>query len=159
MVPNIPEGWEELFRPMTPAEQLRLADERRFMEQEVYAGLKNLNTGFDSPSIHHFSPTEFGIVIDRCERLQVHVNGIEVFTDDGGFIECVFAMDDGSPDRSYDWARRLVQRYQGTRDITLTATFSVPDLALASRLPTSDLGPIGGRRSEELRTEGEVGAE
>ena len=158
--PNIPEGWEELFRPMTPAEQLRLAEEHRFMEQVVYAGLKNLNTGFDAAGIFHFSPADFGKVIDRCEHLHVHPNGIEVFTTDGGFIECVFAIDDGSPADGFDWTRRLVQRYQDIPDITLSATFNVPHSALASSVPTSDLEhSVDGDSPEQPSIEEEIGIE
>jgi hypothetical protein len=90
------EGWGALFRPMTDSERLKFEAEHRFIEEVVYAGLENINTGFDAVGVFHFSPTDFGKVIDRCELLQVHPNGIEVFTTDGGFIECVFAMDDGS---------------------------------------------------------------
>lgn len=72
--PNIPEGWEELFRPMTPAERLKSVKDHQFMEQVIFVGLDNINTGIDSPSIHHFSPADFGKVIDRCEHLHVHPN-------------------------------------------------------------------------------------
>src|SRR5665213_1245875 len=131
------DGCDELFRQMTPAESLRFEEENRFLEEVVYVGLKNINTGFDSVGVVHFSPTDFGKVIDRCEYLDVHPNGIEVFTTDGGFIDCVFAMDDGSPVEDFEWARRLVQKYQGTPDISMSASFSVPDSLLASSAPSS----------------------
>jgi hypothetical protein len=135
------DGCDELFRLMTPEESLRFEEENRFLKEVVYAGLENINTGFDAVGIFHFSPADFGEVIDRCEHLNVHPNGIEVFTTDGGFIECVFAMDDGSPDESFDWARRLVQKYREVPDITMSATFSVPDSALKSRgVPPAESG-------------------
>jgi hypothetical protein len=31
-----------------------------------------------------------------------------------------------SPEDGYEWARRLVRRYQGKPDITICATFGVP---------------------------------
>ena len=158
--PNIPEGWEELFRTRTPAEQLRLEEKHRFMEEVVYAGLENINTGFDAAGIFHFSPADFGKVIDRCEHLHVHPNGIEVFSTDGGFIDCVFAMDDGSPDESFDWTRRLVKKYQEVPDITMSATFNIPDSALASSVPTSDMGhSVDGDSPELPSIEGEIGTE
>jgi hypothetical protein len=135
---KVPEGWEELFRPMTPAENQRFEEEHLFMEEVVYVGLENINTGFDALGIFHFTPADFGSVIDRCEHLHVHPNGIEVFTTDGGFIECVFAMDDGSPEDGYDWARRLVQKYQDTPEISMSATFNVPDSVLKSSGPSAD---------------------
>jgi len=127
---NIPEGWVEPFRPRTPEERMKFEAEHRFMEEVVYAGLENINSGFDAVGIFHFSPADFGKVIDRCEHLHVHPNGIEVFTTDGGCIEVVFAMDDGSPEDGFDWARRLVQRYKDTPEISMSATFNVPDSLL-----------------------------
>ena len=135
---NIPEGWEPLFRPRTEAENRKFEEEHRFMEEVVYAGLENINTGFDARGIFHFSPTDFGKVIDRCELLKVHPNGIEVFATDGGFIECVLAMDDGSPVDDFEWARRLVKRYISIPHITMSASFSVPDSVLKSSGPSTD---------------------
>ena len=149
---NVPQGWEALFRPRTPAEELKFEEEHRFLEEVVYAGLENINTGFDAAGIFHFSPADFGEVIDRCEHLHVHPNGIEVFTTDGGFIDCVFAMDDGSPDESFDWARRLAQKYLEVPDITMSATFNVPDSALASSGPSAD-PPQVATNSEEPHAE------
>jgi hypothetical protein len=136
---DTPDGWDELFRPMTPEESIKFEAKHQFMGQVVYAGLKNLNTGFDAEGIQHFSPTDFGEVINRCEPLHVIPMGIEVFTTDGGFIECVFALDDGSSDEDCEWARRLVQRYKEVQDITMTASFRVPDSLLVPSRPTSNL--------------------
>jgi hypothetical protein len=124
---NAMDGWDDLFRPMTPEERMKFEAEHRFMDQVIFVGLKNLNTGFDAQGIHHFSPADFGEVINRCEPLHIIPIGIEVFTTDGGFIEVVFALDDGSPEEDSDWARRLVQRYKEFADITMSATFRVPD--------------------------------
>src|ERR1019366_3773760 len=40
------DGCDELFRRMTPAESLRFEEENRFLEEVVYVGLENINTGF-----------------------------------------------------------------------------------------------------------------
>jgi hypothetical protein len=47
-------------------------------------------------------------VIDRCERMHIQINGIEVFVNNIEFITCVIAPDDG-----YGWARHLVEEYRG----------------------------------------------
>jgi hypothetical protein len=104
-----------------PGSQLNLEEDHRFLRELVFAGLKDLNTGFDSPLIGHFSPTDFLVVIDRCELLHVRVIGIEVFASGRDFLEAEI-----SPEYGYDWARRLVQRYQGRSDVTICATFGVP---------------------------------
>jgi hypothetical protein len=66
----------------TPESKLRFEKEDRFLREVIYAGLTDLNTGFDSPLIGHFSPEDFLVVIDRCEALNVRVIGIEVHTID-----------------------------------------------------------------------------
>ena len=103
------------------------------MREVIYAGLTDLNTGFDSPLIGHFSPEDFLIVIDRCERLSVRIIGIEVSTTDVeppwkfGLVDIEI-----SPEPGYDWARRLVRKYMEKSDITISATFGVPDALLKS---------------------------
>jgi hypothetical protein len=103
-----------------PESQLKFDEDHRFLREVVYAGLEDLNTGFDSPLIGHFSTADFLVVIDRCDLLHVRVIGIEVFASGGDFLEVEISPEDG-----YDWARRLVQRYQGRSDVTICATFSV----------------------------------
>src|ERR1700682_2837515 len=91
-----------------PGRRLKFEADHRFMEEVVYAGLKNLNTGFDSPLISHFSPDEFGTVIDRCEPLNVSVIGIEVFEVISGTAELLEV--EISPEEGFEWTRRLVQK-------------------------------------------------
>jgi hypothetical protein len=100
-----------------PGSQLKLEEDHRFLRELVFAGFKDLNTGFDSPLIGHFSPEDFLVVIDRCERLHVHVIGIEIFASRRDFLEVEISPQDG-----YEWARRLVQKYQGRSDVTICAT-------------------------------------
>jgi hypothetical protein len=66
------------------------------------------------------SPEDFLVVIDRCEPLHVRVVGIEVFASGRDLLDVKISPEDG-----YDWARRLVQRYQGRSDVTICATFGV----------------------------------
>lgn len=70
-----------------PESQLKFDEDHRFLREVVYAGFKDLNTGFDSSLIGHFSPEDFLVVIDRCEPLHVRVIGIEVFASGGDFLE------------------------------------------------------------------------
>ena len=130
-----PDEFEQMFAEMnTPEAKLKFEQSHRFLREVIYAGLTNLNTGFDSESISHFSPQDFLTVIDRCESLNVSLNGIEVFTTDveppatAGFLEVEISPEDGG----YDWARRLVREYMGISDITVCATFNVPDALLKS---------------------------
>jgi hypothetical protein len=114
-----------LLLQMDSKSRMKFEDDHRFMQEVVYADLKNLNTGFDSPSIYHFSPADFGKVIDRCEHSHVRIIGIEVFSANVDFLEIAISPEDG-----FEWTRRLVQTCQGTSNVTISATFDVPDSAL-----------------------------
>jgi hypothetical protein len=133
-----PTDWfEQMLAEMeTPEWELSFKQSRRFLRQVIYAGLKDLNTGFDSPLARHSSPEDFLIVIDRCGSLGVDVIGVEVFTTD---VEPPYKarLEDIeiSPVPGYDWARRLVRKYMETPAITIYATFRVPD-ALLESIPT-----------------------
>jgi len=124
-----PDEFERMFAELNTSEsKLKSEQERQFKREVLYAGLKDLNTGFDSPLIGHFSPEDFLIVIHRCESLKVRIIGIEVFTTDVeppwkvGLLEVEISPEDG-----YDWPRRLVREYQGRSDITICGSFDVSD--------------------------------
>jgi hypothetical protein len=126
----------------SPESKLKFEQSRRFLRRVIYAGLKDLNTGFDSPLICHFSLEDFLIVIDRCESLGVEVIGVEVFTTDVAPPYKAGLEDiEISPVPGYDWARRLVRKYMETPAITICATFRVPDALLKSN-PKQDTEPI-----------------
>jgi hypothetical protein len=142
--------WADWFERMfaewdTPESKLKFEQENQFEREVLYAGLTNLNTGFDSPLVEHFSPEEFLIVIDRCDSLGVEVIGVEVFTTDveppykAGLEEIEI-----SPVPGYDWARRLVRKYMEKSDITVSATFRVPDAVLKPKTNQEE-----GRPNEE----------
>jgi hypothetical protein len=128
------DSFDQMFAEWdTPESKPKFEQENRFEREVIYAGLTDLNTGFDSDLIGHFSPEDFLIVIDRCESLNVEIIGIEVFTTDveppwkAGLVDIEI-----SPVPGYDWARRLVREYMEKSDITICVTFDVPDALLKS---------------------------
>jgi hypothetical protein len=129
------DDFERMFAEMnTPEWKLRFEKKHRFLREVIYAGLTNLNTGFDAPLVEHFSPEEFLIVIDRCESLCVDVIGVEVVTTTDVEPPYRAGLQDIeiSPEPGYDWARRLVRKYMETPAITICATFDVPEALLKS---------------------------
>lgn len=94
---------------VSPVSRLTSDVDHRFLREVVYSELADLNTGFDSPLIGHFSPADFLIVIDRCEFSHVRIIGIEVFSTD---VEPPWKAElleiEISPEVGYEWARRLV---------------------------------------------------
>jgi hypothetical protein len=129
------DDFERMFAEMnTPEAKLKFEQAYQFKREVLYAGLKDLNTGIDSPLICHFSPEDFLIVIDRCESLGVEVIGVEVVTTTDVEPPYKAGLEDIeiSPEPGYDWARRLVRKYMETPAITICATFNVPDALLNS---------------------------
>ena len=121
--------FEQMFAEWnTPESKQRFEEDERFLRDVVYAGLTDLNDGFDSPLIGHFSPRDFLTLIARCESLHVRIIGIEIFKiiDVGPPSKVMFLTVETSPEQGYKWARRLVQKYLRQRRITVSATFEVP---------------------------------
>lgn len=132
--PQSPDDFERMVAEWDTLEsKLKSENENRFLREMIYAGLTDLNTGFDSALIGHLSPEDFLTVIDRCESLYVRIIGVEVFTTDVesawkvGLLEVEISPEDG-----YDWSRRLVREYQNRPEITICASFDVPDAVLKS---------------------------
>jgi hypothetical protein len=103
--------------------RLKFEEDHLFMRESVFTGLVNLNTGFDSPPIYHFSPINFGTVIDRCEHWHVGIVGIEVFEVTASTAELLEI--EISPEDGYEWTRRLVRRYDEMSSVTMSATFHI----------------------------------
>jgi hypothetical protein len=101
----------------------RMERDRLYLQQWVLIGLKDLNTGFDSPLIRHFSAEDFFTVIDRCERLNVQIIGIEVFSPNIELLGIEI-----SPEPGFGWARRFVEGFREQVGATFSATYEVTDL-------------------------------
>ncbi len=52
-------------------------DKNTYLDKYIFAGLTNLNDGFDAGSIKYFSQNDFEIVIDRVEANGLGIYGIE----------------------------------------------------------------------------------
>jgi hypothetical protein len=101
-----------------------LERDRLYLQKWVFIGLKDLNTGFDSPLIRHFSAEDFFTVIDRCERLNVEIIGMEVFSPNFELLGIEI-----SPEPGFGWARRFVGGFREELGATFSATYKVTDLA------------------------------
>ena len=95
-------------------------DTNTFLRKHVFVGLTDLNTGFDSSLIPHFSPEDFGKVTDRCECLNIQIYGIEIFANKIEFLGCVI-----SPEEGFGWVRRLVEEYRGRPGIAFCASYGL----------------------------------
>jgi hypothetical protein len=123
---------EMLAQLEDPEYQARMTADRLFLESRVFQGLNSLSPAFDSPLCAHFHSADFLEVIARCTALGIRINGLEVFTPEGGFLTCEFGEGDGN-----SWCIALVKSYDEKRDdLHYCASYSVPD-SLMGRLPYS----------------------
>ena len=54
-------------------------DQEKFLEQHIFAGLKNLNDDFGRDGIQFFSEADFGIVLQRAEYFGLSIYSIETW--------------------------------------------------------------------------------
>jgi hypothetical protein len=101
-------------------------DKDSILDEKVFYGLTNLNTGFDVQTIKYFSESDFEIVLQRVKRLGLGVTGIEPFKD-GKFygVEVYEEFTDDSTDPN--WYMDSFKRFRKTGEtLQYSATYYVP---------------------------------
>lgn len=112
--------WED------PATEVRLCAERLFLRNYVFQGLIDLKPAFDSPQIAHFRAADFLRVVDRCTLLGVRIIGVEICGPEGEDVDIEIPEEESNA-----WCVSLVQKYQDRIDLSLCATYEVPDSVLS----------------------------
>jgi hypothetical protein len=103
----------------------RLSAEESFLRKCVFRGLNDLKPAWDSLVIAHFDAGDFIRVVDRCTVLGVGIIGIEIFTTEGQVLDIEIPEAD-----SNSWCASFVQKYQERIDLSICATYEVPDRVL-----------------------------
>jgi hypothetical protein len=103
----------------------RLSAEESFLRKFVFRGLNDLKPAWDSLVIAHFDAGDFIRVVDRCTVLGVRIIGIEIFTTEGQVLDIEIPEAD-----SNSWCVSFVQKYQERIDLSICATYEVPDRVL-----------------------------
>jgi hypothetical protein len=68
-------------------------DKEMFLDTYIFSGLTDLNDGFDAEGIRYFSQEDFAVVLERVERYEIAIYGIEPWKD-GSYYDCkVFELD------------------------------------------------------------------
>ena len=103
----------------------RLCAQESFLQEFVFRGLNDLKPVWDPPEIAHFNAHDPIRVIDRCNVLGVRIIGIEIFTMEGQVLDIEIPEAD-----SNSWCVSFVQKYQERIDLSICATYEVPDRVL-----------------------------
>lgn len=113
----------------------RLREE--YLEEHIFCGLTNLNTGFDVQTIKYFSKADFEMVLDRCEAAGIGIYGIEPWID-GEFYDVWTCEEFSSDPADPEWYRMAFDDF-ATRgvDLQYAASYYVPArlLNLPKELP------------------------
>ena len=96
-----------------------------FLVKNVYHGLKDLNTGFDSSYIKYFSQSDFEIILDRIEELGITLSGLEPWLN-GDYYD-VQIRENHIEEFGDKWYRQFFEKYKLERkDLQYSASYYVP---------------------------------
>lgn len=79
-----------------------------FLNRNVFFGLKNQNSGFDSVSIKYFLEDDFKIVLGRVEGLNIGIYGIEQWFDEE-FYDVIVVEDFGNAPYDSNWYKNAFE--------------------------------------------------
>jgi hypothetical protein len=100
---------------------------REFLEQYIFAGLQNLNDGFDSEVIWYFSEAEFATVLDRVEKFGLGIMGIEPWLD-GEYYSVLVAEDFKAHPEDARWYRKAFQQFRKKgKPLQYAASYAIPE--------------------------------
>lgn len=101
--------------------------ELKYLDKNIFVGLKNLNTGFDSPTIAYFSEADFEKVLDRVEKHGLGIHGIEPWQN-GQFFGVVVHEESGMDPTNPKWYRDAFKYFKDMEeDLQYSATYVIPN--------------------------------
>jgi hypothetical protein len=104
--------------------------EEKYLEKYVFAGLTNINTGFDIPEIRYFSESDFEKILDRVESLGLGIYGIEPWQN-GEYFGVVIFEDSGMDPTNPKWYRAAFKQFIDMKeDLQYSASYFIPDSIL-----------------------------
>jgi hypothetical protein len=118
-----------LTRKEDPSEKKRRGDVAVFLQNHVFDGLVNLYPGCGTPSLSHFSSGDFLQVAKRCTKLGIEIFGVEIFTTE---LELLAVEYPGGADLE-SWCADLFARYRDEGELSISASYGVPDAVLHAR--------------------------
>jgi len=98
-----------------------------YLNNYIFFGLKNLNTGFDVMSIAYFSEADFEIVLQRVKKYGLGIYGIEPWKNGEYFdVLCYESFSDGATD--HNWYMQAFEKFKNTGEqLQYSATYFIPN--------------------------------
>jgi len=105
--------------------------EKDYLARYVFAGLTDINTGFDVWPIRYFTEEEFRIVLSRIKEHRLGLFGIEPFKD-GEWYNCRTFEEYGDNPTDPNWYMTVFDmfREKGGQNLQWSARYYVPDALL-----------------------------
>lgn len=101
-------------------------EKESFLETNLFYGLNNLNDGFDIINIKYFSATEFEIVLNRVEQLNIGIYGIESWKD-GEFYDVLTCEDFSKGPTDPKWYKMAFEKFKlFDSNLLFSASYYVP---------------------------------
>ncbi|WP_370214151.1 hypothetical protein [Mesoflavibacter profundi] len=111
------------FKNYTEEEKIK---EQKYLENNIYKGLQNLNTGFDVDSIYYFSESDFEILLDRVEKDNISIFGIEPWLD-GSYYDLTTYEDYNTTANDPKWYRKAFSEFKKREEkLMYAASYKVP---------------------------------
>lgn len=96
-----------------------------YLKSNVFFGLKNRNDGFDAESIYYFIESDFEIVMDRVEKLEIGIMGIEPWLNNE-FYDVKTAEDYGAAPTESKWYRKAFAEFKKeNQNLLYSATYKI----------------------------------
>lgn len=101
-------------------------DELAFLDKFIFHGLEDINDGFDSAQIRYFSESDFRIVLERVEKLNIVIHGIEPWKDDTHY-DILSSSDFGLKETDSEWYWKAYQQFiDSGENLKYAASYHVP---------------------------------
>ena len=111
--------------------QLNKANEKydkklSYLNQHVFYDLQNQNSGFDSESIKYFFEEDFKVVLDRVEKLNIGINGIEPWLNEE-FYDVAVVEDYGNNPFDSNWYKNAFENFKKeNKNLLYAASYVLP---------------------------------
>lgn len=100
--------------------------EFQYLKTHVFNGLENLNDGFDSKSIYYFSEADFEIVLDRIQKKNIAIFGIEPWLN-REFYDVLSYEDYKTVANDPVWYRKAFIEFKNrSKNLMYSASYQVP---------------------------------
>lgn len=100
---------------------------KKYLDEHIYYGLTNLNDGFDVESIKYFDESDFKIILERVEALELGIHGIEPWLN-GSYYDVYTSNDYGLNSIDPKWYNKAFNDFISKGEFILyAATIYIPN--------------------------------